>query len=58
MNIINKLPIQWWVIEYHPSIIVTPMRLSRPGYERQYKTTWWNVLTGKHRNQKLRLGKP
>jgi dCMP deaminase len=43
---IFPLPLQWWVNE-----------ACSPG-KNMCKTTWWNVLTGKHKNQEKFLGRP
>jgi hypothetical protein len=41
-RIIDKLPIHWWA--YY--------RYNEPWD----KTTWWNVISGKHKGTKIRLG--
>lgn len=57
-SLINYLPIQWWVLKKHPPIIVNPLRLSKPEFDHWCKTTWWYVITGKHKGSKLKLAKP
>ncbi len=58
MNILKYLPLQWWVLKTEPLIVCNPLKLTRPPYKHWHKTTWKYVLTGKHRGQKLKLGKP
>ena len=43
---IFPLPLQWWV------------NSACSGGKNMCKTTWWYVLTGKHKGQKKILGRP
>lgn len=43
---IFPLPLQWWV------------NSACNGGKNMCKTTWWNVLSGKHKNQEKFLGRP
>ena len=50
MKILNYLPIQWWVAKERP--------FTQDWNARSWhKTTWWNVIIGKHKGQKLILNR-
>jgi hypothetical protein len=57
----EQLPTQWWVINelsWNSPYGDWFLNKKDTWWSRWTKTSWWNVITGKHKGSKLRLRKP